>query len=151
MTGFYDITTTIKNALLEDAFVNTVSEGSEDNIDVAKQTMFPLSNIEVPNVSHEDSALRFSVVIILADIVDKSNLQTDDVFRGNDNKQDVLNTQLNVGVRLIERLRRGDLWTDEYQLDGQPNYEQFTDKYENFLSGWILTLDVLYKHNMTTC
>ena len=35
MTGFYGITTTIKDALLEDEFVNTVSEGSEDNIDTS--------------------------------------------------------------------------------------------------------------------
>ena len=151
MTGFYGITTTIKDALLEDEFVNTVSEGSENDVDIQKKTIFPLSHIMVGNVSHEDSALRFSITIILSDIVDKANLQTNDVFRGNDNTQDVLNTQLAVGVRLVERLRRGDLWTSEYQLDGEPQYESFTDRYENFLSGWVLTLDVLYQHGMTIC
>ena len=151
MTGFYDITNTIKTALLEDEFVNTVSEGGENDVDIQKQTIYPLSHIMVGNVSHEDSTLRFSITVILMDIVDKANLQTNDVFRGNDNKQDVLNTQLAVGVRLVERLRRGDLWTSEYQLDGEPNYEMFTDRYENYLSGWVLTLDVLYQHGMTIC
>ena len=113
--------------------------------------MFPLSHMRVENVSQESPALRFSMSIELLDIVDISNKQTNDRFIGNDNEDDILNTQLAVGVRLMDRLQRGDLFTSEYQLDGDPNYEQLNNEYENGLSGWRLTFDIMYKHDMTIC
>ena len=151
MTGYYDITSTLKTALLEDDFVNTVNKGAFNDVDIAKQTIFPLSHLRVENISHEDSALRFSIALELLDIVDISNEQTNDRFRGNDNKDDVFNTQLGVGVRLVERFRRGDLFTSEYEYGGSANYEQLDNEYENGLSGWRLTFDILYKHDMTIC
>lgn len=151
MTGYYDITTTIKDALLEDAFVNTVTKGAISDIDVSKQTIFPLSHMRVANIIQEASVLRFSMEIELVDIVDVNNEQTNDRFRGNDNEDDILNTQLAVGVRLMDRLYRGDLKTSDYSLDGEPNYEEISNEFENGLSGWRLTFDILYKHEMTIC
>jgi hypothetical protein len=151
MKGYYDITTTIKKALLEDNDVTTVTKGSINKIDNDKQTMFPLSHLRVENISQEDAVLRFSMSLELLDIVDISNLQTNDRFRGNANEDDIFNTQLAVGVRLMDRFRRGDLMTDDYTLDGFPNYEQLSMEYENGLSGWRLTFDILYKHDMTIC
>lgn len=151
MKAYYEITTVIKDALKEDAFVNTVSKGNRNKIDLAKQTILPLSHMNVENIIQEGSVLRFSMSIELLDIVDISNDQTNDVFSWNDNKDDVLNTQLAVGVRLIERLRRDDLNTSNYVLDGEPNYEELDNVYENGLSGWLLTFDILYKHDMTVC
>lgn len=151
MKAYYDITTTLKDALLEDAFVNTVSKGSRNKIDIVKQTIFPLSHMNVENIIQEGAVLRFSMSIELLDIVDISNEQTNDVFSWNDNQDDVFNTQLAVGVRLMDRIRRGDLWDGEHQLDGEPNYEEIDNEYENGLSGWRLTFDILYKHDMTIC
>ena len=113
--------------------------------------MFPLAHISVNNVSHEGATLRFSITISLADKLDVTNESTNDTFRGVDNEHDIMNTQLAVGVRLVERLRRGDLFTSEYVLDGDPNYEPFTNRFENGLDGWDLSLDIIYKHDMTVC
>jgi len=151
MTGYYDITTTLKNALEEDTNVNTVTEGTINDIDIAKKTIFPLSSMRVDNVIQEGAVLRFSMTIELIDIVDISNLQTNDRFRGNDNEHDILNTQLAVGVRLMDRFKRGDLMTNDYTLDGEPNYEPLINEFENGLSGWRLTFDILYQHDMTIC
>ena len=151
MIGYYDITTKIKTALLEDVNINTVTKGVINGIDNSKQTMFPLAHLRIDNITQERPALRFSVSLELLDIVDVSNLQTNDRFIGNDNQDDILNTQLGVGLRLMERFRRGDLFTSEYELDGDPNYEQLNYEYENGLSGWRLTFDIMYKHDMTIC
>ena len=152
MKGYYEITTVLKDALEEDDFVNTVTKGGIYSVDTVKQTIFPLSHMYIPNVGHEGATLRFSVEILLLDIEDVTSVQTNDRFRGNNNTDDIHNTQLAVGVRLIERLRRGDLFTDDYQLsDGGANYEDVTDEFENGLSGWRLSFDILYKHDMTVC
>jgi hypothetical protein len=85
------------------------------------------------------------------DIVDESKADVTDKFIGNDNEQDVLNTQMAVINRLLELLRRGDLHTELYQLDGSPTIESFFDRFENKLAGWTLTFDVLIPNDMTIC
>ena len=45
MKGFYQVTETIKNQLLSDVNVNTVTTGDITKIDLSKQTIFPLSHI----------------------------------------------------------------------------------------------------------
>ena len=63
MKGFYQVTEIIKEALLSDVNVNTVTTGDITRIDLGKQTMFPLSHLVVNNVGNEDSVLRFSLSI----------------------------------------------------------------------------------------
>jgi hypothetical protein len=85
------------------------------------------------------------------DIVDESKEDVTDKFLGNDNEQDVLNTQMAVINRLLELLRRGDLHTDLYQLEGAPTIEAFFDRFENKVAGWTLSFDVLIPNDMTIC
>jgi alpha-amylase/alpha-mannosidase (GH57 family) len=85
------------------------------------------------------------------DIVDESKDAVTDKFLGNNNEQDVLNTQLAVINRLLELLRRGNLRDELYELTGTPNVEPFTDRFENKVAGWTLSLDVLIPNDMTIC
>ena len=132
--GFYQLTETIKNQLLNDVNVNTVTTGDITEIDLSKQTIFPLSHIIVNNVITEEQYLSFNITVMAMDIVDESKAPTTDIFRGNDNEQDVLNTQLAVLNRLTMLLRKGSLHSDLYQLDGSPNCEPFYERFENKLS-----------------
>ena len=92
MTGFYDLTKKIKDTLEAEPFVNTVTIGSMDDIDLNKQTIFPLTHIMVNNVTVSSNTHTYNVSVLCMDIVDESkNEQTDD-FIGNDNEHDVLNT-----------------------------------------------------------
>ena len=151
MKGFYQVTETIKNQLLSDANVNNVTTGDITKIDLSKQTMFPLSHIIVNNVNNEDNVLRFSLSVLSMDIVDVSKEATVDIFRGNDNEQDILNTQLAVLNKLAQVLRGGTLHQDLYQLDGTPNLEPFYDRFENELAGWAMTFDVLINNDINIC
>ena len=74
-----------------------------------------------------------------------------DLFRGNDNQHDVLNTQLAVLNKLVMVLRKGDLYTTKYQLDGDPTCEPFFDRFENQLAGWACTMDILIENDITIC
>ena len=151
MKGFYQVTETIKNQLLADVNVNTVTSGDITRIDLSKQTMFPLSHIIVNNVGNEDNILRFSLSVLSMDIVDFSKEEVIDIFRGNNNEQDILNTQLAVLNKLIQVLRGGTLHQDLYQLDGTPNLEPFYDRFENEMAGWALTFDVLIPNEIEIC
>ena len=151
MKGFYQVTETIKNQLLADVNVNTVTSGDITRIDLSKQTMFPLSHIIVNNVGNEDSVLRFSLSVLSMDVVDFSKEEVIDIFRGNNNEQDILNTQLAVLNKLVQVLRGGTLHQDLYQLDGKPNLEPFYDRFENEMAGWALTFDVLIPNDIEIC
>jgi hypothetical protein len=151
MVGFYTIIDKLKTELNSSPFVNSVTEGSIFNVDLAKQTIFPLSHIMVNSASFEENVIRFNVSIIAMDIVDISKDETTDVFTGNDNEQDVLNTQLAVLQRVYEVMRRGTLYTELFQVDGNPSCEPFTERFENLLAGWTMTFDVLVPNQMSIC
>ena len=85
------------------------------------------------------------------DIVNQSKEETVDIFTGNNNVQDILNTQLTVLNKLIQLLNRGTLHTDMYQLDGDPSCEPFYDRFENELAGWTATMDILIYNDITIC
>ena len=149
--GFYQLTETIKDQLLNDVNVNTVTTGDITEIDLSKQTIFPLSHIIVNNVITEEQYLSFNLTVMAMDIVDESKDEVTDIFVGNDNEQDVLNTQLEVINRVVSILQRGDLYTDLFQVDGAVGCEPFVDRFENKLAGWAATFDVLVQNDMTVC
>jgi hypothetical protein len=150
MKGYYYVLDKLKTELETIPMVNTITQGSLDDIDNYKSTIFPLSHIVINNVAPENNILRFNVTIIAMDIVDFNKDETTDIFVGNDNEIDVLNTQLTVLVRMYEVLRRGDL-NDFLEVDGFPNLEPFTERFENYLAGWTMTLDILIPNEMSIC
>jgi hypothetical protein len=151
MTGFYNVTQKIKDSLNAEPFVNTVSYGSLDDVDLNKQTIFPLSHIIVNNCNVSENVLVFNISIMAMDIVDESKLEATDDFIGNDNEQDVLNTQLAVLNRVIALLQRGSIYQDKYQVAGAVGCEPFVDRFENKLAGWVATFDVTVENDMTIC
>jgi len=151
MKGFYNVTDKLKEALLAEPFVNTVTFGSLDDVDLNKQTIFPLSHIIVNNTTVGTKTLTFNISILSMDIVDISKDEVEDIFVGNDNEQDVLNTQLALQTRVLNTLQRGDLYTDLYQIEGDVNCEPFVDRFENKLAGWAATFDVVVQNDMTIC
>lgn len=150
MKGYYYVLEKLKSELETIPFVNTITQGSLDDIDNYKSTVFPLSHIIINNVIPENNILRFNVSIIAMDIVDFNKEETTDVFLGNDNEIDVLNTQLTVLIRMYEVLRRGAL-NDFLEADGFPTMEPFTERFENYLAGWTMTIDLLIPNEMSIC
>jgi hypothetical protein len=151
MSTFYEITQAIKNQLQEDIFVNTVTTGDIFKVDLNKQTIFPLSHIIVNSVSYQGNVLNYNISILSMDIVDESKQETTDIFIGNDNEQDVLNTQLAVANRFLEVLNRGSLGEDYELVNGTASIELFTERFENKIAGVTYTFDIAIQNTMTIC
>ena len=151
MKGFYSITEKLKAHFESDPITNTITEGSIFDVDLNKQTIFPLVHLMVNSATFETNVVRFNVSLIAMDIVDISKKEVTDLFRGNNNEQDVLNTQLEVLNRAYALLLHGDLWDDKFVVDGNPNCEPFTERFENLLAGWTMTLDILIPNEVTVC
>ena len=130
---------------------NTKTGENLSNVNLQKQNIFPLSHIIINSVVDSEQTLSFSLSILAMDIVSRSKLETTDIFEGNNNEQDVLNTQLAVLNKLIMVLRKGTLHRDQYQLVGDPSCEPFYDRFENELAGWTANLDVVIYNDITIC
>jgi len=148
---YYEILTKLQTELNNDTLVNTVSTGDIFDVDLSKQTIFPLCHIIVNSATFVDNVIQYNISILSMDIVDISKDETTNKFRGNNNEQDVLNTQISVLNRLYEKLRRGNLYDDNYQVDGTPNLEIFVDRFENKLAGWTMTININTPNEMTVC
>jgi len=146
--AFYRITQTIKDELVSNVNVNTVTYGDITKIDLSKQTIFPLSHIMVNNVTQLQGILNFNITVFTMDVVDYSKDATTDIFLNNNNEQDVLNTQLAVANRMIEKLRSGSLYLSQFQLDGNASCEPFMDRFENEIAGWASTFSVLVQNDI---
>ena len=154
MQGFYNLSNKIRETLQLDAYVNTVTFGDIFEIDLNKQTIFPLSHVMISSATMQSNVWNFSVSVLCMDIVDESKTFPEGdpaSFRGNNNEQDVMNTQMAVANRLLELLLRGDLYVEKYQLDGSPQIEFFVDRFENKLAGVTATFNVLIPNDMTIC
>ena len=149
--NYFDIIDKLKTHFDNDVLVNTVTQGSLFDIDINKMDIFPLVHLIVNTASLEGNVVRYNISILAMDIVDITKDEDVNKFDGNDNELYVLNTQLQVLTRCYELLLRGDLWTDKFQIDGNPTCEPFVDRFENKLAGWTMTTDILIPNGMTIC
>jgi hypothetical protein len=146
MRQFYNITKTIKDTLEAHSQVNVVTTGDIFDVDLNKQTIFPLSHIMINQASFEGQIVRMNISIMCMDVVDETKedpRSQSEPFYGTNNEQDILNTQLAVINDVVTKLRKGTLYTDLYQLDGNPSCVPFSERFENLLTGWTATFDVL--------
>jgi len=68
--NYFDIIDKLKTHFDSDALVNTVTQGNLFDIDLSKQTIFPLVHIIVNTASLEGNVVRYNISILAMDIVD---------------------------------------------------------------------------------
>jgi hypothetical protein len=151
MTGYYNLLDKLKTHFDSDAIVNTITQGDIFKVDLAKQTIFPLIHIMVNSCTIDEQTTTWNVSLIAMDVVDISKTLTTDVFLGNDNEIDVLNTQHAVLNRVYDIMKRGTLMYDLFQVEGTATLEPFTERFENYLAGWTMTIDIVTPNQMTIC
>ena len=151
MTEFYNITNQIRLALEAEPFTNTVSYGLIDRVDLDKLTIFPLAHMVTNSSVITEQTISINMSILFADVLDVNKKENTDEFTWNDNEQDILNTQMAVAARLLAKLKRGQLYKDKYQIEGDGSIDPFYERFENGLVGWVLTMDVLVPNTMTAC
>jgi len=149
MKEYYNLIDNIYTYLSGNNNINTVTYGDIFDVDLAKQTIFPLAHIIINDVTFSDYFMTFSINVICMDVVDetKEDKQQRNSIYGSDNKQDILNSMLSVVNGLQSSLRRGGMNDNNYEINDSPTATQFEDRFENLLAGWSLTLNVEIPNN----
>ena len=152
MTQVYDLLDEIKDELRNNSHTNTVSFGDISDINLDKTDIFPMTHLNISNARIEGSTITFTLQMLCADIVDYSKEEYEnDVFYGNNNIQDILNTQLSVINFIFVKLKRGDLRTRKLHVDEAISCQPFKERFENELAGWEAELDIIMENDYSIC
>lgn len=150
--SLYKILNVLQTEFESNPFVNVVTSGTLTEIDLQKQTMFPLAHIVLNSVTHDENSLAFNFTIFNLDKVSiiKDENQND-IYLGNDNYYYILTNQLYVINRLISRLKQSTIYGEGWELVGAPTSEVINKEMENMLAGYQTTFDVVLPNNINKC
>lgn len=110
--------------------------------------MFPLAHVVVGDVVFEDKIYTVNVNVLFLDIVDYNKESSDeDFFYGNNNLQDVLNTQFELGNILRSQMVKGSFNDLNMFVVEETTAEPFLDNFENQLAGWSFTYPIQVANN----
>jgi hypothetical protein len=136
--NFYELIDLIKQLVEDNSFTNKITFGEMSDVDLNKDTTFPLLHIMVDQVTIQEKTMEYRLNLVAADIVDviDEDLGVDDYY-GNDNTQDVMNTQLKIMTELVNALRKLDLvGTNFTRMQDEPVATPFKDRFDNVIAGW---------------
>ena len=148
--AFYIVLETLKESLLQNSNVKTVTTGDISQIDLSKQTIYPLSHIIVNSATNSGQVMSFNVTVLCMDKVNQLKTEQVDPFN-NEAEHTVLNTQLAVSNKLYKDLYSGQLRLNGYQVDEDASIEFFFDRFENILAGVAMTLTVQLNNDLNIC
>ena len=132
----------LKNLGEADPFVNTITQGDFDKLDLNKSNIFPLLHINITGAGFTNgSTVTFSIQIGCFDIRDINKEIVTDKFWLQDNEVDNLNETLAVLNRLWGKMYK-DFEDNNITANENPSLEPVTEAYTNLLDGWIMTFDV---------
>ena len=151
MNSYFRVLDSIKQTVSAEPFNHTVTKGNISDIDLEKQTIFPLCHLMLNSATITQNAVQLSITMFLMDIVDVSNEEITNQFEGNDNTDDILNTQLALATRVLRVLQKADINRDQFEIDGNADCEPFLERFTNNLAGFAVTFSVTTSTDMTYC
>jgi hypothetical protein len=148
--AIYRIIKALETELLSNPFCNKVTMGTLTEIDLAKMTIFPLGHISLESVSHKDNTLAFQITLYNLDVVEISKDSSDGIY-GNDNLIYIWTNQLYVINRLVSRIKQSTIYSDGWELSGEPQSDFINKEMENMLAGFQTTLTIIVPNDINMC
>lgn len=150
--SYLQIIEILRDELLSNNNITTVSVGDITEIDLDKQTIFPLAHIVVGNTSFNSTIVTYDVSILIMDIVHDDTTENEPTIYKNDNELYVLNTMFNVGNHLTDKLFNGNLYDGNTFVErSSVNAQPFKDRFENLLAGWSFNFQLTVRNNIDRC
>ncbi len=150
--NFYSLIDTLKTLTEGNDFTNKITFGELSDVNLSKDDTFPLLHLMVEEAAIGERTIDYKIVAVAADLVDHidEDLGVED-FYGNDNTQDVLNTQLRVLTELTNGLRKLDLVDNSFaRVTETVSATPFKDRFENEIAGWECSITVKKVNNGST-
>ena len=94
--SYYKVLKTWKDCFEADQFINTVTEGNTDELDLSNKNIYGLALIIIDGGNETQNTTIWNVKLQCVDVITTTNEVSTSKFISNDNEQDVYNTMHNV-------------------------------------------------------
>lgn len=152
MATYYEVLTSIKDTITDMGIVKSITKGSIDQFTTLKKHQYPASHVIVNNFQNDSHSKVYNISIIFMDIVDISKENITDLYLGNNNEDDVINSMMLLADRFFEIVRRGAI-TDTIMVieDESMQGEMFVDRFEDMVAGVTVTFNLNVDQTMSIC
>ena len=147
--------------------ISTESVGDLWEIDMSKETLFPLMHINPTSIQTGDSELLYSFQIFICDLVSEKNnwalyqtIGLTKLLDQKNNEQEVFNQTSAISVDIIAMLRHSiqqslngvnDINEPMYFTQDQFNLEPFQERFDNLLCGYVFNIGVRVMNDFDAC
>lgn len=147
---YNNVIDTIKQLGTNHHQITTVTSGDIWEIDLAKNTKYPLMHINPVSVDAGKSQLTFNFQVFVMDAVEPDE----------SNEQEVLSDTLSICLDIISVFKSGESLyfynsthgqEPDYFVDDNFNLEPFTERFDNSLTGWVFNLPVIVEFRYNSC
>ena len=130
--------------------IKSVTTGDIWDIDLEKNTLFPLYHINPVSVDVSMSQKTFNFQLFVMDIVDADG----------DAEQTVLSDTLQIITDIIAILKHGEILygydashgeEERYFVDDDFSIEPFTERFDNSVTGWSVDVGIIVESELNSC
>ena len=159
---YNNLVDTLKSLGAQHQQITTTTTGDIFDIDLSKNTLFPLMHINGVNVTTGPSTLTYNFQIFIMDLVsEKSNWTHANIQSATklSNNQEELSDCLQICTDIISIFRHSQ-WQAQLSLDinagvyfaeGEFTIERFSERFDNELTGWVFPLSIIVENDFQTC
>ena len=148
MNSLFALTDAIKNELDSNVLLNSVSYGDVDEIELLKTNRYPLAHVGISTGTISDSTSTIEVSVIFIQQVDEVKAQEDSF---NDSELYAQNNMLAAATRLVQVLKRGDLYAQGFQLEDDATVDFFGDRFTDKVAGVTVDMSITIKNAASVC
>ena len=129
--------------------ISTTTTGDIYDIDLEKNTLYPLMHINPINVTTASFGLTYNFQIFVMDLVEPDNA----------NEQDVYNDVLQTCIDIISIFRNSkwqaqltlDIDAPVYFTEGDYTLEPFTERFDQAVTGWVFQIGIVVANDFQSC
>jgi len=148
MNSLFALTDAIKNELDSNVLLNSVTYGDVDEIELLKSNRYPLAHVGISTGTISDATSEINLSVIFIQQVDEVKEQEDSF---NDSELYAQNNMLSAATRLVQVLKRGDLYQQGFQLNEDATVEFFGDRFTDRVAGVTVDMTVTIKNQASIC
>ena len=148
MNSLFSLTDAIKSELDSNVLLNSVSYGDVDEIELLKTNRYPLAHVGISTGTISDSTSTIEVSVIFIQQVDEVKAQEDSF---NDSELYAQNNMLAAATRLVQVLKRGDLYAQGFQLEDDATVDFFGDRFTDKVAGVTVDMSITIKNAASVC
>lgn len=154
---FYQFTSFFNSIATSHPNIKTFTVGDLAEVDLSKQTLFPLCHLVPNNVTITSQTFVYNVDLLVMDRV--VNVTQDSTGRFNElevdyktvtNVQDVWNTSLLTINDILAYIYR-NTQSDNFMIETDSICTPFQDRFSNAVAGWSCTMNVIVPNDVNAC